>query len=307
MKSSTIFLCRECGGESIRWLGQCPHCQQWNTLEEFNRPARAKARETQSLTPPSPLLPISEVEVESAPRTRLAWEELNRVLGGGLVPGSLILLGGEPGVGKSTLLLHLALQAASPGRPVLYVSGEESAHQVALRAQRLKALEPNILLLAETDLERVLSAAQECSPSVVIIDSIQTVFDPGVEALAGSVSQVRACADRLLRLAKQSGTPIFLVGHITKEGSIAGPRVLEHMVDTVLWLEGERSLEFRILRATKNRFGSAQEIGIFAMGEGGLEEVADPTALLLGELSEAAGTVVLPALEGTRPLLVEVQ
>lgn len=245
--------------------------------------------------------------MDAEPRLRLAWDELNRVLGGGVVAGSMVLLGGEPGVGKSTLLLHLAVQAAGGGRTVLYASGEESARQVAMRARRLGALAPGVLLLAETDLDAVLAAVERERPAVVIVDSIQTVFDGAVDAPAGSVSQVREAAARLTRLAKGSGVPIFLVGHVTKEGAIAGPRVLEHMVDTVLYLEGERQQEFRILRATKNRFGSAEEIGIFAMGEAGMEEMTDPSAALLGDGRAVPGTVVLPAIEGSRPLLVEVQ
>jgi DNA repair protein RadA/Sms len=237
----------------------------------------------------------------------LQWGELNRVLGGGLVPGSLVLIGGEPGVGKSTLVMHLARQVADRAT-VLYASGEESAQQVLLRARRLGAVHERLLMLAENDLETVLEAIRDAKPGVAIVDSIQTLTDPGLEAAAGTVSQVRECAARLMRLAKETGIPVFLVGHVTKEGSLAGPRVLEHMVDTVLYLEGDRQQEFRILRATKNRFGSTDEIGIFSMGEEGLEEVADPSARLVSNSSlTAGGTVVLAAVEGTRPLLVELQ
>ena len=308
-RPSTVFVCRDCGGESIRWAGQCPHCRAWNTLEEFRQAsARGGRRESTPADHGSARpLPLSEIDVDAEPRLRLAWEELNRVLGGGVVAGSMVLLGGEPGVGKSTLVLHLAVQAAAGGRQVLYASGEESARQVAMRARRLGAVTPGVLLLAETDLDAVLAAVERERPAVVIVDSIQTVFDGGVDAPAGSVSQVREAAARLTRLAKGSGVPIFLVGHVTKEGAIAGPRVLEHMVDTVLYLEGERQQEFRILRATKNRFGSAEEIGIFAMGEAGMEEVTDPSAALLGDGRTLPGTVVLPAIEGSRPLLVELQ
>ena len=304
-KSSVAFVCRECGGESIRWSGQCPHCRAWNTLEEF-RPPRA-GREGRHHPGAARPVPITEVDVAAAPRLRLAWDELNRALGGGVVPGSVVLLGGEPGVGKSTLLMHLAAQAADAGGRVLYTSGEESAQQVGMRARRLGVAAPGLLMLAETDLETVVAAIEREAPAIAIVDSIQTMHDPAVEAAPGSVSQVREAAGRLLRVAKASGVPIFLIGHVTKEGAIAGPRVLEHMVDTVLSLEGERGQEFRILRATKNRFGSTEEIGIFAMGEEGMSEVRDPSAVLLGDHRAAPGIAVLPAMEGSRPLLLELQ
>jgi len=305
-KSTITFVCTECGGESLRWAGQCPHCRAWNTMQEFQvrKAAKdAKARPLQAAR----AVPLSEITLEDGQRTRLAWGELNRVLGGGIVAGSLVLIGGEPGVGKSTLLMHAAAQVGKAGK-VLYVSGEESGQQVRMRAQRLEALEPGILLLAENDLDAICEAIRAEVPQLAIIDSIQTVTDAGFEGSAGSVTQVRESAGRLMRLAKEIGVPIFLVGHVTKDGSIAGPRVLEHIVDTVLYLEGDRRQELRILRATKNRFGSAEEIGVFAMGEAGLEEVADPSAALLATAAPSApGTVIVAALEGTRPLLVEVQ
>src|SRR6266487_4905514 len=304
-RSTLTFVCTECGGESLRWAGQCPHCRAWNTLQEFRV---RKAKDSRPKSPHS-AKPISLVEIDSenAPRTRLAWGELNRVLGGGIVPGSLVLIGGEPGVGKSTLLMHAAAQMARSGK-VLYVTGEESADQVRMRAQRLNAIEPGILLLAENDLDAVCEAIRTEAPRLAIVDSIQTVTDAGFEGGAGSVTQVRESAARLMRLAKEVGVPIFLVGHVTKDGSIAGPRVLEHIVDTVLYLEGDRRQELRLLRATKNRFGSAEEIGVFAMGEVGLEEVPDPSAAILATGAPAApGTVIVAVLEGTRPLLVEVQ
>jgi len=306
-KPSTVFVCRECGGESLRWAGQCPHCQAWNTLEEFT--VRKEAGRPRGVEKPRARpQPITEIPADGAPRLVLEWGELNRVLGGGVVPGSLVLVGGEPGVGKSTLLMHLAAQAARSQRSVLYATGEESAQQVRLRAERLDALEPGLLLLAENDLDAILDAVAAIAPGILVVDSIQTVFDPGLEAAAGSVSQVRESTGRLMRMAKESGLPVLLVGHVTKEGAIAGPRVLEHMVDTVLYLEGERRLDFRILRATKNRFGATDEIGIFAMGDDGLHEVEDPSAVLLAEMSKSApGTAVVPVLEGTRPLLVEIQ
>src|SRR5437773_612242 len=304
-RSTLTFVCTECGGESLRWAGQCPHCRAWNTLQEFHV---RKAKDSRPKSPHS-ARPISLVEIDSgnAPRARLAWGELNRVLGGGIVAGSLVLIGGEPGVGKSTLLMHAAAQIARSGK-VLYVSGEESGQQVRMRAKRLDALEPGILLLAENDLDAICEVIRSEAPLLAIIDSIQTVTDAGFEGSAGSVTQVRESAARLMRLAKEIGVPIFLVGHVTKEGSIAGPRVLEHIVDTVLYLEGDRRQELRLLRATKNRFGSAEEIGVFAMGEAGLEEVPDPSAAILaGAASAAPGTVIVAAMEGTRPLLVEVQ
>jgi DNA repair protein RadA/Sms len=305
-KSTITFVCTECGGESVRWAGQCPHCHAWNTLQEFQVRKAAKDTRPRTSRPAQPQ-PLTTIAGEDAPRMRLAWGELNRVLGGGIVPGSLVLIGGEPGVGKSTLLMHAAAQVAKQGK-VLYVSGEESVQQVRMRAQRLSALEPGILLLPENDLDAICEAIQAAEPRLAIVDSIQTVTDAGFEGSAGSVTQVRESAGRLMRLAKETGVPVFLVGHVTKDGSIAGPRVLEHIVDTVLYLEGDRRQELRILRATKNRFGSAEEIGVFAMGEAGLEEVADPSAALLASAAPSGpGTVIVAALEGTRPLLVEVQ
>ena len=304
--TTTTFVCTECGGESLRWAGQCPHCRAWNTLQEF------QVRKAKDSSKPRPLqsaraTPLTEIASEDAPRTRLAWGELNRVLGGGIVGGSLVLIGGEPGVGKSTLLMHAAAQVARHGK-VLYVSGEESSQQIRMRAQRLDALQAGILLLTENDLDAICDAIRTEAPALAIVDSIQTVTDAGFEGSAGSVTQVRESAARLMRLAKEINVPVFLVGHVTKEGSIAGPRVLEHIVDTVLYLEGDRRQELRLLRATKNRFGSAEEIGVFAMGEIGLEEVPDPSAAMLASAAATApGTVIVSVLEGTRPLLVEVQ
>ena len=315
-KFTVTFMCSECGAESLRWAGQCPACHAWNTLQEFQvrkalsgRSRSISAQRGQAVEPTGARpVPLSEIEPDSAPRQPLAWGELNRVLGGGIVPGSLVLVGGEPGVGKSTLLMHAAQQIASSGGRVLYASGEESPQQIRLRAARLGPLSPRILLLAENDLDAICEAIRAESPRLAIVDSIQTVTDAGFEGGAGSVTQVRESAARLMRLAKEIGVPIFLVGHVTKEGAIAGPRVLEHIVDTVLYLEGDRRQELRILRATKNRFGSADEIGVFAMGEAGLEEVSDPSAALIGNAAVASpGAAVVAALEGTRPLLIEIQ
>src|SRR6266550_178670 len=310
-KSTITFVCTDCGGESLRWAGQCPHCQAWNTLQEFQvrRAAAGKGvPRTRALGGVSKPVALGDVDAEAAPRRALGWDELNRVLGGGIVAGSLVLVGGEPGVGKSTLLMHAAAQVAAVGGKVLYVSGEESAQQIRMRGQRLGVLDAGIFLLAENDLDLICDSISADPPQLVIIDSIQTVMDAGLEGSAGSVTQVRESAARLMRLAKETGVPIFLVGHVTKDGAIAGPRVLEHIVDTVLYLEGDRRQELRILRATKNRFGSSEEIGVFAMGEAGLEEVSDPSAAILASAAPAApGSVIVAALEGTRPLLVEVQ
>src|SRR5258708_6279891 len=280
-KSTITFVCTECGGESLRWAGQCPQCRAWNTLQEFQVRKPVRGREHAKPLQAARAIPLNEIDTELAPRKRLEWDELNRVLGGGIVAGSLVLIGGEPGVGKSTLLMHAAAQVAAAGGKVLYVSGEESGHQIRMRAQRLDALEPAILLLAENDLDLICEAIQSEAPQLAIIDSIQTVSDAGLEGSAGSVTQVRESAGRLMRLAKELGVPIFLVGHVTKDGSIAGPRVLEHIVDTVLYLQADPRHDLRTLRPTKNRFGSADEIGVFAMGEAGLEEVPDPSAAIL--------------------------
>ena len=308
-KATVTFVCTDCGGESLRWAGQCPHCHAWNTLQEFQvrKAASGRSRPVSPATRARPV-PLTELDVDAAPRRALSWGELNRVLGGGIVPGSLVLVGGEPGVGKSTLLMHAAQQVAARGGKVLYASGEESPQQVRMRAQRLGAMEAGILLMAENDLDAICEAIRSEAPQLAIVDSIQTVIDAGFEGSAGSVTQVRESAGRLMRLAKEVGVPIFLVGHVTKEGAIAGPRVLEHIVDTVLYLEGDRRQELRILRAMKNRFGSAEEIGVFAMGEAGLEEVPDPSSALLSQAATSSpGTAIVAAIEGTRPLLIEIQ
>src|SRR5438552_6805927 len=316
-RSSVTFVCGQCGGETLRWAGQCPYCQAWNTLQEFvvkkepgrRKPESRSSRGASSGGSSARPVPVTQISADSAPRLRLAWGELNRVLGGGILPCSLLLVGGDPGVGKSTLLMHAAHQVVSGGgTKVLYVSGEESNQQAQMRAARLGALDVGILLMAENDLDAICDTIASESPQLAIVDSIQTVADGAVTGSAGSVSQVRESAARLMRLAKETGVPIFLVGHVTKEGAIAGPRVLEHIVDTVLYLEGDRRQELRLLRAMKNRFGSAEEIGVFAMGERGLEEVPDPSAAMLSQAGTAsAGTAVVVVMEGTRPLLIEIQ
>ncbi len=312
-RTTIIFVCTSCGGESPRWAGQCPHCQAWNTLQEFEmkrpEPRRGKSEQPR-LSSPSRAVPLTQVSAEAAPRLKLDWDELNRVLGGGIVPGSLVLVGGEPGVGKSTLLMHAAHQVAraEAGGPVLYVSGEESVQQVQLRAARLDSIHEGILMLAESDLDAICDTITASSPRLAIVDSIQTVVDSSLNGSAGSVTQVRESAARLMRLAKETAIPIFLVGHVTKEGAIAGPRVLEHIVDTVLYLEGDRRQDLRLLRAMKNRFGSAEEIGVFAMGDAGLVEVSDPSMAALAESTSAStGTAVVVVMEGSRPLLLEIQ
>jgi len=303
-KARVIHTCQACGHQSPKWLGRCPDCKAWGTLvEELAEPTSGGGWQTTRSEP----RPLSSVEVDEAPRSTTGIRELDRVLGGGLVPGSLILLGGDPGIGKSTLLL-MALEGLSQAGPVLYVSGEESAHQTKLRAERLGIAGTRVHLLCETDAERVLAVAAEMRPKVLAVDSIQTLHHPEIPSAPGSVIQVREVAGRLLRFAKDSGVATLLVGHVTKDGAIAGPRVLEHLVDTVLYFEGDRGHAYRILRAHKNRFGSTNEIGVFEMAGRGLIEVEDPSALFLAERHAGApGSAVVAALSGTRPLLYEIQ
>ncbi len=308
-KAKTHFTCQNCGYQSPKWLGRCTDCGTWGSLVEetelstasTNRPAwGASTGQTKPV-----LLNDIEASVEVRRSTRI--QELDRVLGGGVVQGSLVLLGGDPGIGKSTLLL-MALNHLAKDRPALYVSGEESLQQTKLRAERLGVAGPQLHLFAETDLEKVLGAAEKLAPGALVIDSIQTMFLPELGSAPGSVGQVRESAGRLMAYAKKTGVPTFIIGHVTKEGSIAGPRVLEHMVDTVLYFEGERGHPFRLLRAHKNRFGSTNEIGVFEMKGSGLQEVPDPSSLFLSERPKgASGSVVTSTLNGTRPILVEVQ
>jgi len=307
----TIFACQQCGNQSSKWLGRCPECGNWNSYveeqvraEPTTRPTGGRLVAVSSAQP----MPLASVRFAQSNRLRLAMRELNEVLGGGIVPGSLVLVGGDPGIGKSTLLLQLASEVAGIYGPVLYVSGEESVQQLKLRAQRLGIDGDRLMVLAENDLDSIIGQLESSRPMMAVIDSIQTVFLGGVTSAPGSVSQVRECAGQLMLLAKSSQIPIFLVGHVNKEGAIAGPRVLEHIVDTVLYLEGERHHTFRILRSQKNRFGSTDEIGVFEMRDSGMHEVTDPSRAFLQDRSlSEVGNVVHVALEGTRPLLVELQ
>jgi DNA repair protein RadA/Sms len=311
------FFCGACGHESARWFGRCPACGAWNSAAEAPaekaapaaRASRARWAPAGTSGPRAPR-PLAHVEVEKAPRQNSGIAELDRVLGGGLMPGSLVLVGGDPGIGKSTLLLQLAAACASEAsaKRVLYVSGEESEEQVRMRASRLGAVPEQLLIFCDTDLEAVLEAAGSVKPDVVIVDSIQTLSRSDLDGGPGTVSQVRECALALLHFAKASGAAVFLVGHVTKDGAVAGPRVLEHMVDAVLYLEGERYQHYRVLRAAKNRFGSTNELGVFEMTERGLAEVPNPSAVFLSESARSEpGTAVVASLEGSRPLLVEVQ
>ncbi|CEP66688.1 DNA repair protein RadA [Moorella glycerini] len=304
-KTKERFVCQQCGYESLSFLGRCPGCGSWNSLVAETMPLEGISRLAGLKAPPALLAGITDIAGERLVSSLSEWD---RVLGGGLVPGSLLLVGGAPGIGKSTLLLQVAHRLAARYGKILYVSGEESPGQVRLRAQRLGALSGEIYLLAETDVEAILAGIEGLGPVAVIVDSIQTMFLPAIQAAPGSVSQVRECAARFLRLAKDGGPAVILVGHVTKEGFLAGPRVLEHLVDTVLYLEGERYQAYRILRAAKNRFGSTNEIGIFEMVTGGLKEVANPSEMLLAERpAGVAGSSVVACLEGTRPLLLEIQ
>jgi DNA repair protein RadA/Sms len=312
-KSKTVYACSGCGHQSPKWLGQCPACREWNTLQEevlAPEPPRGAAPRGFGVASSTRPLPLREVEATEEQRQRTGIGELDRVLGGGVVPGSLVLLGGDPGIGKSTLLLAALdrLAAARSDRPVLYVSGEESARQVKLRADRLRVEAENLQVLAETDVNRVLHVAGELAPAALAVDSIQTQYLPELASAPGTVTQIRESAARYLALAKTTETVVFLVGHVTKDGAIAGPRVLEHMVDTVLYFEGGGAHPYRVLRAHKNRFGSASEIGVFEMKAGGLAEVPNPSALFLAERPEdAPGSAVAAVLNGTRTVLVEVQ
>ena len=306
MSKAVQYRCDACGHSFNKWSGQCPECNAWNTLEEQRALRAVKSRNSLASATSAQVVPLTDIDTETDTRIETKLGELDRVLGGGIVRGSVVLLGGSPGIGKSTLLLQML--AALKNLPTLYISGEESPQQISLRAERLKLSKENIHLLSSVSLEEILSVLQSTKPHLVIVDSIQTLASEQLNSAPGSVSQVRECAAQLVQFAKNSNTTLFVVGHITKEGTLAGPRVLEHMVDTVLYFEGDSSDRFRLLRATKNRFGAVNELGVFVMQEQGLKGVKNPSALFLSHhQSPAPGSVVMVTREGTRPLLVEVQ
>ena len=306
-KSKTVFFCGECGYESAKWLGQCPVCKAWNAFSEA--PALKKGGSSLKTGVAASLpIKIKDVSLESDERVTTGISELDRVLGGGIVKGSLVLVGGDPGIGKSTLLLQMCAKLSDKNISVLYVSGEESERQIAIRSERLGRQSSDMLLYCETDIEKIEAAIENGKPEVVIVDSIQTMYSSKADSAAGSISQVREVTSTLLRISKGLGVSIFIVGHVTKEGTVAGPRTLEHMVDTVLYFEGEDVASYRILRAVKNRFGSTNEVGVFDMGQTGLREVANPSEYMLKGMPEnAPGSVVACTMEGSRPILVEVQ
>ena len=308
MKSRKQFQCQQCGALFNKWAGQCTDCNEWNSIIETLVTSGPERRGRMTSTP-ARVHALSQVVRDEKPRLASGLAELDRVLGGGLVTGSVVLLGGDPGIGKTTLLLQsLAAVKTLAGVTALYVSGEESAAQIALRAERLNLPTADLLLLTETDIDRILEQAASVKPAVMVIDSIQTVFSEALQSPPGSVAQVRECAGRLVSFAKSSGTAVYLIGHVTKDGSIAGPRVLEHMVDATLYFEGEPDGRYRMIRAIKNRFGAVNELGVFAMSDSGLREVTNPSAILLSRHGEPVpGSVVMVTREGTRPLLVEVQ
>ena len=307
-RTKTVFTCTECGGQSPKWQGQCPHCSEWNTMVESEAEApKAGAHRFASLTGAASVVDLWQVQARDFPRLPTLINEFDRVLGGGLVEGGVVLIGGDPGIGKSTLLLQAAARIAEQV-PVLYITGEESAQQVALRAKRLGVNASKVRLLPEIELEKIQATLATEKPRVAVVDSIQTLYSGALTSAPGSVAQVRECAAQLTRFAKQSGTTLVFIGHVTKEGALAGPRVLEHMVDTVLYFEGETHTSFRLIRAFKNRFGAVNEIGVFAMTEKGLREVTNPSALFLSQHhAGVAGSCVMVTQEGTRPLLVELQ
>ena len=310
-KAKTIYCCINCGAQFPKWAGQCQDCGDWNTLQEEAAPmktaAGSKSGRFEGFAPRANVQKLAKVSVQGTPRFSCGLTELDRVLGGGLVPGSVILLGGDPGIGKSTLILQ-SLSLLSTSKKTLYVTGEESAAQIALRAKRLGVQDADLDLLADNQLESILDTVIRHKPEVMVMDSIQTLYTDTLQSAPGSVAQVRETASRLVRYGKQTGTIVILVGHVTKEGALAGPRVLEHMVDTVLYFEGEQNSSFRLIRAIKNRFGAVNEIGVFAMTDSGLKEVTNPSAMFIKRTQkDATGSVVLVSQEGTRPLLVEVQ
>ncbi|NBA75868.1 DNA repair protein RadA [Emticicia sp. ODNR4P] len=309
-KTKTSFFCQNCGHQAPKWLGRCPSCGEWNTFVEEviqkDEPTKGSWKSSSSLKVAAKPRAIQEINFEEQPRIKTKDQELNRVLGGGIVLGSLILIGGEPGIGKSTLMLQIALTLSN--YRVLYVSGEESEQQIKMRAERLAHKSDNCYILTETSTQNIFKQIEQFEPDILIIDSIQTLQSSFIEAGAGSISQVKECAAELMKYAKESGTPVFMIGHITKDGGLAGPKVLEHMVDTVLQFEGDRHLAYRILRTTKNRFGSTSELGIYEMLESGLREVTNPSEILISQRDEDFSGITIGAmLEGNRPLLIEIQ
>lgn len=309
-KITTVFYCQSCGYESSKWMGQCPGCKEWNTFveEKINTKTASSSSASKSGRETEKPLRLSEIALNDEERMSTHMNELNRVLGGGIVPGSLILVGGDPGIGKSTLLLQVCRNMVQDNRKVLYISGEESLRQIKLRANRIGEFGENLFLLCETDLGIIEETIRHIMPDITIIDSIQTVYNADVSSAPGSVSQVREATNVFLQIAKGMGVSVFIVGHVTKEGTVAGPRVLEHMVDTVLYFEGDRHASYRILRGVKNRFGSTNEIGVFEMQEKGLIEVANPSEFMLdGKPEGASGSIVSCSMEGTRPILIEIQ
>jgi len=308
-KVKTHFVCQSCGYQAPKWLGKCPGCQEWNTfVEERVMEEKVPERDLLGFEVEAVPMPITEIVGEERGRLQIGIGEFDRVLGGGIVFGSVILVGGDPGIGKSTLLLQVMSCLASKGRKVLYISGEESLQQTKMRADRLGISSDQLFVVSETSLEKILQDIQALRPSTVVVDSIQTIYSSDLPSTPGSITQVREASSRLLYLAKHLSIPIFLVGHVTKEGFIAGPKVLEHMVDTVLYIEGEANYSFRILRAVKNRFGSTNEIGVFEMKDSGLVEVFSPSEFFLSERTQpTSGSVVMPSMEGSRPILVELQ
>ena len=303
----SIYFCQNCGHEESKWLGQCPMCREWNTFVE-EKVTVSKGTAAKNTVREAEVVTLSSVSTDQEDRMQTEIEELDRVLGGGVVPGSLVLVGGDPGIGKSTLLLQVCKRLSDQGRKVLYISGEESLKQIKLRANRMGTFSDQLLLLCETNLETIRQVIEREHPAVAVIDSIQTMYSEEVTAAPGSVSQVREATNTLMQIAKGLNITIFIVGHVTKEGTVAGPRVLEHMVDTVLYFEGDRHASYRILRGVKNRFGSTNEIGVFEMRETGLEEVPNPSEYMLnGRPEDASGSVVACSMEGTRPILMEIQ
>ena len=303
----TAFFCQDCGYQSPKWLGKCPACGVWNRFVEEEEPVSVLGKDA-DLSFNTPPLPIDEIAAEEGDRIVSGIDEVDRVLGGGVVGGSVILVGGEPGIGKSTLLLQILQHLAARGSKVLYVSGEESAKQIRLRGQRIGALSGNLLVLTEISIEKITQHFREVKPSILVVDSIQTTYSANLSSAPGSVGQVREGAQQFVLLAKKTGVPVFIIGHVTKDGAIAGPKILEHMVDTVLYFEGDSGHPYRIIRAIKNRYGPTNEVGVFEMGDSGLKEVANPSSFFLNERPEGTvGSVVVPSIEGTRPILIEVQ